>query len=125
MKRLFLLLTFGVVMSAVLNSCYYDKEEELYPNSFGNCDTTDTKYSTAVKKILDANCMGSACHSTGQLSYDFSSHAGVAQAANSGKLVSAIKQDGSASNMPKGGGKLSDCNIQIIESWVKKGALNN
>lgn len=125
MKKYVLLIIIGTGMSAVLNSCYYDKEEELYPNSFGGCDTTDTRYSTAVRKILDASCMGSACHSTGQLSYDFSSHAGVAQAAASGKLIGAIKQDGSASNMPKGGGKLNDCNIQIIESWVRKGAQNN
>jgi hypothetical protein len=34
-------------------------------------------------------------------------------------------QNGTISAMPKGGGKLSDCDINKIRSWLNKGMLNN
>ena len=47
----FILLIISVILTT---GCYYDVEEELYPN--GNCDTTQVKYlSCAWEKAKDVN----------------------------------------------------------------------
>jgi hypothetical protein len=111
---------------SAFSSCYYDKEEELYPNSFGRCDTTNSTYSVRVRKILDANCMGSACHDGATPSgWDLSTYAGVSAATVRGNLTGAINQVSGFSAMPKNRPKLSDCDIAIIQNWVSNGAKNN
>lgn len=42
-----------------------------------------------------------------------------------GKLMGAIQHLPGFSAMPKGGGKITDCNILILNSWISKGILNN
>jgi hypothetical protein len=42
-----------------------------------------------------------------------------------GKLMGSIQHLSGFSSMPKGGGKLSDCNILILNTWITKGILNN
>ena len=37
----------------ILNSCYYDKEEELY--GAGGCDTTQVTYSVTINTIINNN----------------------------------------------------------------------
>jgi len=122
-----ILKTFLIVAGfSAFSSCYYDKEEELYPNSFGGCDTTNTTYSTRVRKIIDANCMGSACHDGATPSgWELSTYAGVAAAAAGGNLTGAINQASGFSAMPKSRPKLSDCDIAAIQKWVNNGAQNN
>jgi hypothetical protein len=34
-------------------------------------------------------------------------------------------QNGKASAMPKGGGKLDNCTLNKFSSWINQGALNN
>jgi len=36
-------------------------------------------------------------------------------------LMGSVKQDGTASNMPKGGSKISACEINKLEAWVNQG----
>jgi hypothetical protein len=42
-----------------------------------------------------------------------------------GKLAGSIQHTSGFSAMPKGGGKLTDCNILVINTWISKGALND
>lgn len=88
------------------------------------CNTTGVTYSLSVKPIMENYCTG--CHSSGNTSgnVDLSSYNGVKSAINQ-KLMSSIKHDGTASEMPENGSKLSDCNIAIIQAWIDAGALNN
>ena len=45
--------------------------------------------------------------------------------ANTGILLSCLIQDGSVSPMPKGAAKLSDCDINKFDAWIKQGAPQN
>ena len=59
---------------------------------------------------------------------DLSTYTGVKDAATIGSLVGAVKYDKLTtgfSAMPQGAPKLSDCDISLIQKWVREGALNN
>lgn len=117
---------FSVLFTAsLLSSCYYDKEDLLYGSS-ANCDTTTVStYSGTVVTLLTANCTG--CHSTaspsGGIALD--NYTAVKAQVTNGKLMGSITQSTGYSAMPKGGAKLSDCNIAKIQKWVNAGAPNN
>ena len=111
----------GFVTLVALNSCYYDKSEELYGK--GSCDTTTVAYAANIAPIINRDCAG--CHSGGSPSagislYDYTS---VKNYMTSNRLVlmGSVKQDGTASNMPKGGNKISTCEINKLEAWVNQG----
>jgi len=106
-------------------SCYYDKAEELYPNTAINCDTATVTYAAVIKPIIDKNCATSGCHSDAYANgYDLSYYAGLEAVANNGKLIESIEQTG-ASPMPQGAPKLDACTIEQIKKWVNDGAPNN
>ncbi|MCX6243160.1 MAG: cytochrome c [Bacteroidetes bacterium] len=106
----------------LLPSCYYDKEETLYP--FKACDTTNVTYSQTVAPIIATNC--NTCHSgqnpTGKINLD--SWPSLTVSVNNGKLVPAIEHTGPFP-MPQGGSKLSDCDISRIKKWISNGAPDN
>jgi hypothetical protein len=118
LRRIILML--GLV---ALASCYYDVEEELYPNN--PCQTTNMSFTADIKPIIDQNCVG--CHSgpAPNAQIDLSTYDGVKQVADNGKLLDVISRpNGDPSLMPPSG-KLSDCKIRKINSWVIDGALPN
>jgi hypothetical protein len=126
MKKLILSLIFVAV---ILTGCYYDSEEALYgqPGS-GECDISVTKFSTEIKPILQTNCL--SCHSnTAAIAsgggIKLQDYADVKVVATNGRLVGAIEHKAGYVAMPKDGGKLSDCNILVINTWITKGALND
>ncbi len=96
-------------------------------NSFwaeGPCDTNFVAFSTHIEPLLNNACNG--CHSQsstggGILLNSFS----LAKAsAESGKLLASVAHTGSASPMPKGGNKLSACQIRQIELWISNNYPN-
>ncbi|HEX6914205.1 MAG TPA: hypothetical protein VF145_03130 [Chitinophagaceae bacterium] len=88
------------------------------------CDTTVFTF-TAVKKIIDANCLN--CHSGAAPSggWNFSTHAGVKAVADNGKLMGSINHAPGFTPMPAGNPKLSDCKITQIRKWIQAGTPNN
>jgi hypothetical protein len=52
-------------------------------------------------------------------------YARVKTVADNGKLMGVITHANGFPQMPKGGNKLSDCNIAKIKKWVDAGAPNN
>lgn len=90
---------------------------DLYPP----CDTTNVTYSGDIYPIVTANCL--PCHS---LANQFG---GICLAvldsaripARNGLLLKAVTHDPSVIPMPKGGGKLSDCDIAKIRRWINLG----
>ena len=122
MKKLFLPLVFFI-----LSGCYYDSVEALYGKP-GACDTTNIKFSTAVQPILNSNCVNN-CHyenapyNTGKgIRLDDYPH--VKTYVINGQLKSSIEHTAPV-YMPKNGGKLSDCDILIINAWITAKAPNN
>jgi mono/diheme cytochrome c family protein len=118
------ILTILVVSITIITSCKKNNEEDLYGNVI--CDTSAVKYSTIIAPIMAANC--NICHNStdrqGGIATDsyleLKKYATVA-----GSLVGSVKQDGTFSSMPRGGAKLSNCDINKIEKWVSDGAPNN
>ena len=107
-----------------LQSCYYDNVEELYPNAPA-CDTTNVSYANDVWPVINSNC--TSCHSGGAPagSVSLEDYDDIVVAANNGSLLGTIKHEDGWSPMPKGGGKLNDCDIAKIEKWVNDGTPDN
>lgn len=117
----FFVICLGCLMMA---GCYYDNEEELYPDT--SCPDAGLSFSADVQPIIQQNCI-SGCHSNvAQLgSISLEGYDKVLIFVNNGKLLSSIKHDGNASNMPLNGNKLGACLIQKVEVWISEGAQNN
>ena len=91
----------------------------------GQCNTTNITYSGFIAPLLTTYCVG--CHSGGAPSGNIvlNSHAGVQTVALNGRLIGAITWANGFQQMPRGSGKLSDCNIQKVKAWIDNGAPNN
>jgi len=128
-KKIKIMMLISLCMFFV-NSCYKDKGDKLYPAGNGNnCDTSNMKYSANVSPILTSNCAISGCHTTANKSnvagYAYDSYSETLNSVSNGKLLKSIKHEAGTSQMPKASSKMNDCNINIIESWIRRGALNN
>jgi hypothetical protein len=118
----------SLIVLLVFSSCYYDKEEELYPDSIAaGCDTSNVRYSVEVKTIFDSKCI--SCHSgvnpSGGISFNTYQDVKTYLDASSTRLISSIVRDGNASEMPQGQPKLADCDIGKIKKWVNAGYPEN
>lgn len=118
MKKILYLSITALTLS--LSACYYDTEEEMYPNSFGgNTDTANVTYSGSIAPMLAANCNN--CHKAGGNSPDLTAYANVF--ANKAR-VKARAIDGNPSPMPSSG-LMSLTNRNKLAAWIAAGALNN
>lgn len=121
-KKIATLFSIGILLA--YQSCTYDKGSTTVPTS--NCDTLNTiSYSAQVVPILQQNCY--SCHlsaSTGG-GILLGTHTQAKAVAQGSRFVGAIKQLSGFSAMPKGGSKLTDCQIAILQKWINQGCLNN
>lgn len=90
-----------------------------------DCDTTDVTYSGNIQPFLQNHCVGCHTGSSGGGGIDLSTHAGVAGAASSGRLLGAIRHETGYSFMPQNGNQLSECQIRMFELWVAAGSPDN
>ena len=130
-KKINILLLFVVIVfiSFITSSCYFDKEEILYPET--PCDTiTKFSYSNDVVPILSVNCY--SCHSLVNApiygeNLVLEGYANLSRFLNDEPdvLLDAMKQNGKALKMPRDGSKVSKCDISNIEVWIKQGQRNN
>jgi mono/diheme cytochrome c family protein len=118
--------TFVLCLSLIVmaTGCSQDNEEEL---TVCNTDPASIRYASTITAILSANgCNG--CHSGngalgGGISLD--NYASVKAVADNGRLAGAVSHASGYSPMPKGGAKISDCDIARIQAWIAAGAPNN
>lgn len=121
----------------LLTNCYKDKFKALHPDvlTTSTCDTNSViSYSTHIVPILSANC-NQNCHNPNSTSgsRDLTSYNGVKSATTNGNtsgdggsLLGTVSWDPAYGNdMPKGGSKLSICDITKIKKWAAAGAPNN
>lgn len=89
------------------------------------CDTTNVKYSTHIKPLIENNCQG--CHSGASPGggIDLATYAGVKAIADDGKLFGTISYLSGYSQMPKNGNKLTDCQINMVKIWINQGSPQN
>ncbi|MFA5330137.1 MAG: cytochrome c [Prolixibacteraceae bacterium] len=126
MKRTLSILLLLIIVS--LTACYYDSEEKLYPQVSTSCDLTNVTFSATVKPILQASCL--TCHSNAKGNNDgggvkIENYADVVTYVNNGKLMGSIRHETGYIAMPNGGGKLTDCEINQLQTWIDNGTLNN
>jgi hypothetical protein len=88
-----------------------------------DCDSAQFKYSTTIKPLIDKYCIGCHAYPNASGSIELSSHAGVVAATAGGKLLNSLKA--TTNWMPKGGNRLSDCQIKQFEKWINAGTPND
>jgi hypothetical protein len=114
------------IIALVLNSCYYDKADLLYPPKSANCDTTiAVTYSAKVVPILTTQCYSCHLGASAGGGIVMGTHATDKVIALNGKLYGTINYSSGFSPMPKGGAKMNTCDIGIIKRWIDAGAPNN
>ncbi len=126
MKRISIILMITFVAS--VSGCYYDNEEKLYPQISTGCDLSNVTFSGTVKPILQASCF--SCHSNSQAlnnggGVKLENYADVVTLVSNGKLMGTATHANGYDAMPKGGGKLTDCEINQLQTWIDNGKLNN
>ena len=116
------------IIALVVSACYYDNEEHLYPDPIGpsGCDTTNITYSETVVPLLNTHCNG--CHNPDSFfgaGIVLNSYDDLMVFVENGKFWGSINHKPGYSPMPKGGAKLSACNLLKIKKWIEDDALNN
>lgn len=117
-----LLLTMGIL---AVQGCYYDNEEELYPNNF--CDTTNVTYAITIDPIVQGKCATPGCHVQGGQGAsvgDFTDFNAFRAQVTNGRVLRSVKREPSGVPMPPSG-SLRACEIRQIELWIAAGAQNN
>jgi hypothetical protein len=106
-----------LLIVATIESCYYDKKEDLYVST---CNTAGMTYTKDIVSLVNSSCAG--CHNglAPSAGISLGSYAEVKDCVMNGKFIGSVKQDGTASAMPKGG-KWSSCNISKLEAWKAAG----
>lgn len=119
LKKQLYFLSFLAMLSFVAVSCGDDEEP------VDECVTTDLTYTNSVKALLDNSCASSACHSAANKDVigSLENYTDVKEFIDGGfPLIGAINHEEGVSNMPKGGSKLDQCDIDKITAWVNAGA---
>jgi hypothetical protein len=118
MKKIFSLILISIC-SLAFSGCYYDKDEQLYPNDPSHAKTADCEaqltYSSGIQTLISENCAYSGCHVSGSISPNLSTYDLVKS--NKNKIVdrAITKKD-----MPKPTG-MSSCNITKLKNWIDAG----
>ena len=128
MIRKEILSVFITALVFAAGSCYYDKEELLYPDvNTGPC--TDTagvvSYAKKVAPMLQQYCY--SCHGGNFPSGNIAMGTYTADKAigQNGSLYGSIDHGAGYSPMPKGMPKMTNCQIAVIKKWMDAGMQNN
>lgn len=107
-----------------LSSCYYDNEEDLYPQPV-DCDTLNVTYSQTIAPIMSTNC--NACHggSAPNANVKTDTYNDLKIIADDDRLWGVVNHESGYSPMPKDRPKLNDCDLKKIRVWLDNGALND
>ena len=106
----------------ICTSCTYDNKEELLKDF--QCDTSNIVYND-LTYIFTGIC--TTCHNIAYTERDeilMDNYGNVKSSINTGLVLPAIKHVG-PNNMPDDLPKLSDCDINKIETWINNGMPEN
>lgn len=104
----------SVVTVLVCVSCKKDNKQTVAPVT--GCDTVNVTYST-VEPIFKNNCI--VCHSPTGGASDLTSETAIKGSYTSLEIINSINHlSGGNRNMPRGGSKMSDCDIKKITIWL-------
>ncbi len=107
----------------LLLSCYYDKEELLYPAVSAGCDTTNVTFTRTIYPVLSDYCFG--CHSNANAAA-FGNNIRLETyndvVAELPRVTGALAHQPGYSAMPKNSAPLSDCVLTQFALWKNNGA---
>jgi len=113
-----------VMVVFILSSCYYHKEDVLYPPS--TCDTTHITYSTTINGIFNNyGCLGCHVGVNPPGGINLETYSNVKIVVDNGRLYGAITHSPGFRPMPDGAAKMNECDINKVKAWINTGAPNN
>jgi hypothetical protein len=124
MKKKYLFsLFFAASAVGMVESCYFDKADVLYPDP--NCMVTDVTYTNFVASIMNSQCATSGCHDAARAASgaDLSTYSTTKSYATASKaaFLGSMRHTSGFSSMPKGASKLPNCTLAKIEAWISAG----
>jgi len=109
-------------LTLTISGCYYDSEEELYPGS-SSCDTANVTYSASVAPVFAANC--NSCHSGNAPSGNIRTDNYSSIVTNITRIRGAINHESGFMAMPQNSAKLTVCDLDKIDIWIRQGMPDN
>jgi len=107
-------------ISLGLTACYYDNKESMYGTTA--CDTNNVTYTTKIAPVLSQKCVG--CHNTNNATagVDLSSFNQAVKYSQTKQLQGTINQlPGYETKLMPPSGKMDNCNLKVIDIWIRKG----
>jgi hypothetical protein len=122
-KKIFILMI--AIASLYASSCYYNKEDLLFPTLNEPCDSTISSYKSDVTPVLNNLCY--SCHTGASASGGvvLGTYEADKAAALNGKLYGSVSHAPGYSPMPKSGASLNTCQLNKIKKWISLGTPNN
>ena len=113
---------FLALLSLAIFSCGDDEEE--MEEMEETCETENLTYTNDISIIMNSTCAANtACHvADATATFSLANFADVTTAVSFGSISGAINQLDGFSPMPRGGDKLDDCTIAMIDQWLDDGA---
>ncbi|MCS6904506.1 MAG: cytochrome c [Bacteroidia bacterium] len=110
------IIIFYCLIVIILNACSKNNEEEIKPPT---CDTSNVTYSATIRPLFEQHC--TSCHSSGKI--NLTDYESTRNLAIRGDLMAVISYNGPKKMPPSG--KLPDCDIARVRTWIEKGAKND
>lgn len=110
---------FSLLTVLLASSCYYDKEDQLYPNA--PCDTAAAvTFSGSIEPIIQQRCATAGCHAAGSTVGAMTTYAEIRTYCVNAKFQDRVLVQ---KNMPPSG--LNACDLGKIQRWIDAGYPNN
>jgi hypothetical protein len=87
------------------------------------CDSAVSGFTAVIQPMMTKYCVGCHAYPNASAQVELSGYIGVKNAINQG-LLKSLDHSGNYP-MPKGGAKLSDCEINQVRNWILRGAPND
>jgi uncharacterized membrane protein len=87
------------------------------------CDSAVSGFTAVIQPMMTKYCVGCHAYPNASAQVELSGYIGVKNAINQG-LLKSLDHSGYYP-MPKGGAKLSDCEINQVRKWIQRGAPND
>ena len=125
--RIFKTLLLPVVLISVLSlggmlSCQNLNAEDLFGTG---CDTLGVSYSADIEPILQSYCLNCHYDGTSLAPFSLQGYDNVLIRVNSGQLEGVVNHLPGYPQMPRDGPKLPECQLSMINIWIREGAANN
>ncbi len=86
-------------------------------------DQPKVSYSADIEKIFSEGCGNIYCHGSYHPDGNMLTYENTITFASQNRFLASLKHEDNVSPMPKGGEKLQDEQIDLIERWIEEGMM--